>query len=191
MKRTEMLKELRKPAESLKPHRIFLLVFVIVFANLFSFRPASAQSDKPADLVPPPLSILTKAEKNQLDEEENIKKRTQLAIELMESRLSKASEYSSKNQYRESLDELGGFQAILRNAFRFLKRNDNGSKKVLNNFKRFEINLRQFIPRLELIRREMPIRYAYHVQTLMKHVRETRSMAVEPLFDDSVLPEGN
>ena len=107
----------------------------------------------------------------------------------MDARLIKATELSSKNQHKESLDELGVFQAILRNAFNFLKRNDNGNKKILNNYKKFEISLRGFMPKLEIIRRDMPIKYGYHVRTLMKFVREARANAVEPLFDDSVIGE--
>lgn len=163
-----------------------LIILLLVFNCLLSA--ASAQDDdKPKDLVPPPLAVISKGEKEQLDAQPDVKKRTDLAIELMDARLIKAAELSSKNQYKESLDELGGFKALLRNAFNFLKRNDNGSKKVLNNFKKFEINLRGFMPRLEIIRREMPVKYGYHVQALMKFVREARADAVEPLFDDSVL----
>ena len=150
---------------------------------------AGAQDDKPENLVPPPLAIVSKGEKSQLDAETDVKKRTQLAIELMDARLIKATELSSKNQHKESLDELGGFQALLRNAFNFLKRNDNGSKKILNNYKKFEISLRGFMPKLEIIRRDMPVRYGYHVRTLIKFVREARADAVEPLFGDSVLGE--
>ena len=164
------------------------LVILLLVSNCF-LSAASAQDDddKPKDLVPPPLSIVSKGEKERLDAQTDVKKRTELAIELMDARLLKATEFSSKNQYKESLDELGGFQALLRNAFNFLKRNDNGSKKVLYNFKRFEINLRGFMPKLEIIRRDMPVKYGYHVQTLMKFVRDARADAVEPLFDDSVL----
>ncbi len=165
------------------------LIILLLVSNCF-LSAASAQDDddnKPKDLVPPPLAIVSKGEKERLDAQADVKKRTELAIELMSARLLKATEFSSKNQYRESLDELGGFQALLRNAFNFLKRNDNGSKKVLNNFKRFEINLRGFIPKLEIIRRDMPVKYGYHVHTLMKFVRDARADAVEPLFDDSVL----
>jgi hypothetical protein len=162
-------------------------ILLLVSHSLFST--ANAQDDKPVDLVPPPLAIVSKGEKSQLEAENDAKKYTQLSIELMDARLIKAAELSSKNQYKESLDELGGFQALLRNAFNFLKRNDNGSKKILNNYKRFEISLRGFMPKLEIIRRDMPIKYGYHVRALMKFVREARANAVEPLFDDSVLSE--
>lgn len=179
------------PDKILKIFNFPLRLIVLLFAAHCLTFAVNAQEEKPKNLVPPPLNIISKGEKSQLEAETDIKKRTQLSIELMDARLLNATEFSSKSQYRESLDELGGFQAILRDAFNFLKRNDNGKKKVLNNYKRFEINLRQFMPRLEIIRREMPVRYGYHVRSLMKYVRDARADAVEPLFDDSVLPEGN
>jgi hypothetical protein len=163
------------------------LIILLLVSNCLLSAASAQDDDKPKDLVPPPLAIVSKDEKERLEAETDVKKHTETAIQLMDARLLKATELSSKNQYKESLDELGGFQAILRNAFNFLKRNDNGSKKVLNNFKKFEINLRAFVPRLEIIRREMPIRYGYHVRTLMKYVRDARADAVEPLFDDSIL----
>ena len=164
-------------------------LIILLFVSHCFISATNAQDDKPEDLVPPPLAIVSKGEKSQLEAESDAKKHTQLSIELMDARLIKATELSSKNQYKESLDELGAFQALLRNAFNFLKRNNNGSKKILNNYKKFEISLRGFMPKLEIIRRDMPIKYGYHVRTLMKFVREARANAVEPLFDDSVLSE--
>lgn len=163
------------------------IILLLISHCLFSA--ASAQPDKPKDLVPPPLAVVSKDEKSRLDAESDVKKRTQLAIDLMDARLLKATELSTKNQYKESLEELGGFQSLLRNAFNFLKRNDNGSRKILNNYKRFEISLRGFMPKLEIIRRDMPVKYGYHVRALMKYVRDARADAVEPLFDDTVLRE--
>ena len=167
------------------------LTVLLLISNCMLSAASAQDDDKPKDLVPPPLSVVSKVEQEQLESLKDIKKRTELAIELMDARLLKAGELSSKNQYKESLDELGGFHALLRNAFNFLKRNDTGSRKVLNNFKKFEIKLRGFMPKLEIIRREMPVRYGYHVQTLMKYVREARADAVEPLFDDTVLGKDN
>lgn len=177
--------QISKAGNSIRNFNRRLLVLTLV--SLCLFLTVKAQDDKPKDLVPPPLNVISKEEKSRLEAERDIKKHTQLAIELMEARLVKATDFADKKEYKESLDQLGSFQAILRSAFNFLKRNDDGSKKVLNNYKRFEINLRGFMPRLELIRRDMPIKYSYHVRTLMKYVRDARADAVEPLFDDSVL----
>jgi hypothetical protein len=163
---------------------------LLLIQHCFLFA-AGAQDDKPKDLVPPPLNIISKEEKSRLDAEKDVKKRTELAIALMEARLVKAAELSEKNQYKESLDELGGFQAILRNAFDFLRQNDDGKRKSLNNYKRFEITLRAFMPRLELVRRDMPVKYGYHVRTLIKYVRDARADAVEPLFGETVLRDNS
>ena len=149
----------------------------------------NAQENIITDAVPPPLSIVSKNEEIQLDGESNLKKRTELSLDLMESRLKKAELFTNEKKYRETLDELGGFQAIMRNTLGFLQKNDNGKGKILSNFKRFEINLRKFVPRLELVRRTMPEKFGFHVVELMKSVRKTRATAIEPLFDDDVVSD--
>lgn len=161
----------------------FLLLF---FSVCFTF-PIIAQENIIKDIVPPPLSIVSKVEMQQLDSEPNLKKRTELSIELMDIRLKKAENFSTGKEFKESLDELGGFQAIMRNTLGFLQKNDNGKGKVLNSFKRFEIDLRKFVPRLELVRRMMPEKFGFHVVQLMKSVRKARASAIEPLFDDSIV----
>jgi hypothetical protein len=66
----------------------------------------------------------------------------------------------------------------------FLEKSDKNKGKVLNNFKRLELGLRGFAPRLEVIRRNLPLRYEYYVRVLLKYLREARTRSVEPLFDD-------
>ena len=74
----------------------------------------------------------------------------------------------------------------------FLNRNNDGSRVDLANFKRFEIGLRAFPPRIEVIRRELPLKYEAYLRSLLKIIRESRSKAVEPFFSDSVIPgQGN
>ncbi|CAN5746528.1 hypothetical protein BH20ACI4_BH20ACI4_09790 [soil metagenome] len=163
-------------------------VLLLFFSACFTLS-ANGQENDIKDIVPPPLALISKGETEQLTAATDMKKRTELAIELMEKRLKKAENFSNEKKYQESLDELGGFQALMRNALKHLQRNDTGSRKVFNNFKRFEINLRGFIPRLELVRRLMPEKFGYHVVQLMKSVRKARTNAVEPLFDDNVVSD--
>lgn len=153
-----------------------------------------AQTDEidaapPADVAPPPMTILSKSEKQQLDGEENIKKRTQLCIDLMDSRLKAAEGLIEQSKFQESINELGGFQALLENALNYLNRHDNDSSKVDYNFKRLEIGLRQTVSRLEMVRRGMPFKYGYYVLRLQKFVRDARAKAIEPLFSDTVVPQ--
>jgi hypothetical protein len=68
------------------------------------------------------------------------------------------------------------------NTLDFLLRRDNGSSKIRNALKKYEIGLRGLAPRLELIRRDLPARFEPYVFRLIKNVRESRTKAIEPLF---------
>lgn len=158
------------------------------FFVLLVFCQINRAQDDSQIVAPPPLKILTKAEKSRLEAETDIKRRTILAIELMEAKLLKAESLSAAEDYPAMFAELGGFHALMDDTIDFLNRHDNDSNKVLSNYKRVELTLRKYITRLELIRRELPLRYESYVKKLVRYVREARSKAVEPLFDDTVAP---
>ena len=69
------------------------------------------------------------------------------------------------------------------------RQSSSSGGKVSNNYKRFEMGLRQFRPRLELIRRSIPVMYEPYVRNLITYLREARAKAVEPLFSDTVVPK--
>jgi hypothetical protein len=140
------------------------------------------------EIAPPPLRLLRPDEKNKLAAENEVKRRTKLALELMEARIKRAETFDAAENYDQMFVELGGFHGLMDNMLEFLNRSNKDSGKVLNNFKRFEIGLRGFTPRLELIRRELPIRYELYVRILIKNLRAARTKAIEPLFDDTVVP---
>ncbi len=162
----------------------FLLLPFAFCVNTFAQTEQSEDTD-----YPPPLKIISKPEKSLLDADTtDVSSRTKLSLDLMENRLKKAEDFFAKQSYAETLDQLGGFNALMDDTLDFLNKNDNGRNKVLNNYKRLEITLRKFVPRIELIRRDLPTKYEFYVRNLIKNVREARSKAVEPLFGDSVVP---
>ncbi|HMT08403.1 MAG TPA: hypothetical protein PKA82_10395 [Pyrinomonadaceae bacterium] len=155
------------------------LFFLLPFA--FCLREASAQPETP-DTVPPPAKVLSKDIKDKLLGELDEKKRVEYALTLMDSFLD-ASETGITNEVWEaSFRELGSFHFVMDNTLDFLIRRDTGSGKIRNAFKKYEIGLRAFAPRLELIRRDLPSRFEPYVFRLIKNVRETRTKAIEPLF---------
>lgn len=166
---------------------IFLVLFIFFFALAGNSTINAQNADYPVDAVPPPLKIISKAEINQLKAEPKMKNRTKLSLELMDIRLVNAEKFAGNKNYVEMFNELGKFHALVDNAIDYLDKNDNGGGKVLDNFKRFELGLRKFLPKLELIRRELPAKYEYYVRGLAKQVRDARSRCVEPMFDDSVV----
>jgi len=167
----------------------FLFFAVLLFTFAFCFPSTALAQPEELDVAPPPLKSISKEEKMQLENEQNVKRYTQLALNLMEMRLKNAETLTTENNYREALNTLGGFQILLENTLVFLSRNDKESDRVQNNFKKLELTLRGQTLRLEVMRRAMPPRYAYYVQKLIKVVRDARTKAVEPLFDDTVVPE--
>lgn len=167
-----------------KPHILPGSVFcVLLLAGLAFGQPTF-------DTAPPPLKIISKTERDQLDmAKRDVKKRTQTALELMSARLKEAELQIAQEQLDQMYKELGGFHGLMDDMMAFLEASDRDSGKVLSNFKRFEIGLRQFRPRLELIRRDIPSNYEPYVRNLIMYVRDARSKAVEPLFGDTVVPK--
>lgn len=158
------------------------------FTILLSCLSLAANAQDPLDTAPPPLKIVSKAELARLEVNKDVKKRTQTALELMAARLKQAELLLGQEQLDEMYKELGGFHGLMDNTLAFLNASDRDSGKVLNNFKRLEIGLRQFRPRLELIRRGIPSEYEPYLRSLIQYVRDARAKAVEPLFGDSVVP---
>lgn len=168
----------------------FLLFTLKSFTFCFllsNISPVFAQ-EIPMDVEPPPLRIISKEEIAKLEAEKDVKKYTKLVVDLMSERLKKAETFSTENQYQNMFSELGAFHSLVDRSLIFLNKHDTDSGKVLNNFKRLEISLRTFLPRLELIRRELPFRYEFYTRRLIVYVRNARSRAIEPLYDDSVIP---
>ena len=139
-------------------------------------------------IAPPPLRLLSQDEKNKLAAENEVKRRTKLALQLMELRLKQAETFDAAENYDQMFVQLGGFHGLMDNTLEFLDKGDKDSGRVLNNFKRFEIGLRGFTTRLELIRHHLPIKYELYVRNLVKNLRAARAKAIEPLFDDTVVP---
>jgi hypothetical protein len=153
-------------------------------------QPAAAQDDPP-DLAPPPVKVVSREEMTRLNAEGgDIKDRTKLVLELMNVRLTSAERLRAGEDFDGVFRELGYFHGLMDNGIDFLQKHNNGTGKILDNFKRLEIGLRAFMPRLEMVRRELPLRYEDYVRKLIKFVRDARTKATEPLFSDKIVKNG-
>lgn len=153
-------------------------VLILLF-GLFS-AVGIAQVDIPSDLVPPPLTKLSKKTLDSLKAEKSLKGRTKLAISLMEARLTTSASLTGESKYNAALNAVGTFEGLMLNTKRaLLNRRERPSFK---NNKRFEIALRKFIPDLERIKRELPFRYGYHIGRLIKDVEDVREELLDSFF---------
>lgn len=169
--------------------RFTSLLLVLIIAGAGTDVAYAQQDELPEGVVPPPLSVLSEDESESLENQTDLKRRTKLAISFMESRLALSESSSQNADYQESLDQLGFFRALMNTTLRDLDRNDY-RKGVLKQYKRFEIALREFLPRIEVVRRSLPLSHSYHVSGLIKSLREVRRKSIEPFYSDTVLPDG-
>lgn len=148
--------------------------------------PAIAQDDE-FEFNPSPKIVLTKEEKDVLAAEKDEKKYLKLALSFMETRLKSAESQVDSGEYDLMLQNAGGFHALMDTTYEFLKANDPRRGRVIDTFKRFEIELRGFTPRIEKIRREAPDKYSAYLIKLLRRVREVRAKSVDRFFGESVV----
>ena len=165
-------------------------LIIVFFLGVICVISVTAQDDQ-SDVAPPPLILVSKAELSRLDAQTDAKARTKLALELMNEHLTAAEKLNTSQDFPAVYHELGIFQGLMDNSLDYLVRRDSGSNKILDNFKRLEIGLRGFGPRLEGIYRNVPHRFEEYVRKLMKYVRDARTKATDPLFSDTVLPKSS
>src|SRR5262249_50542108 len=141
------------------------------------------------DEAPPPIKQLSKDEKKSLTSETNAKGHTELSLELMNKRMSNAESLNANGHFDDMFKELGAFNALMDESLNFLVTQDKDKGKVLYNFKRLDIGLRAFMPRLETIRRDLPSKYDPYVKRLVKYISEAREKALEPMFGNTVVSD--
>lgn len=167
-----------------------LLTLFFLSLSVISFGQGASAPDETGyeDAAPPPVRAMSKGERSQLTAKRGVKDRTKLALELMDARLTRAEQLNAAGEFARMYNELGGFHALMVDTLDFLYEGGKDRGGVLNNFKRFEIGLRAFAPRLGLIRREIPSEYDPYLKSLIRYLRDARSKAVEPLFGDAAVP---
>jgi hypothetical protein len=152
---------------------------------------AWAQDDVEYEIAPPPLKFVAKDEQARLDAEPAAKDRTKLALTFMDHRIAEAEKLNRAASFDAMFTELGRFAGLLDYTLNYLGKLDHDDKKVLDSYKRLEIAIRGHMGRLEVIRRELPIKYEKYVRDLIKNLRKARTRALDPQFSDTVLPEEN
>lgn len=168
--------------------RSFYGCAAICFAIFLSAALSAAQDDDTIEGAPPPELVMSRAERQQLVGSKDLKSRVRLALQLMESRLKAAEQFSGNANFEAVFSELGPFHALASDTIQHLERQDSRTKGVLDNLKRFELGIRGFIPRIELIRRNAPTEYEPYLRRLIRFIREARSRALDPMLSDGVIP---
>ena len=160
---------------------------ILMFATLFV--PAvKAQDPRPLDqTAPPPMKIITRAERSQLNEAKDEKARVKLTIELAETHLTKIENQTSQQQFDGAAAEAGMYWALIEDVLSFMKTIERDNNRRRDLYKRLELTLRAHGPRLSTIRRSTPAEFAVWIKEIEEFARNSRTEALNSFYGQTVI----
>lgn len=172
--------------------RFISLALKIVFVSVAIYIPDIRAQDPPVQqlIAPPPLRIISRAERAKLDAEGDSKTRLRETIALADAHLAKAQEHTTQHDYDSAAKELGNYGALLDNALAFLRPMSRDGNKTRDLYKRLELALREHGPRLTAMRRTTPLEYAVWIKEVEDFARKGRTEALNSFYGHTVFREG-
>lgn len=137
--------------------------------------------------APPPLKIVTRQDRKQIDEERDSKDRVRLTLVLAEAHLANAELETSRLNYDEAAAEAGKYWALIEDVFTFLGTLKLDSNKTRDLYKRVELTLRAQGPRLSIMRRTTPSAYAIWIKETEDFARRGRTEALNSFYGHTVV----
>lgn len=162
-------------------HVTFLLAAAYVFA-LGSQEPRAQEQT-----APPPLKIITRHERSQLEESKDPKSRIKITLEFAETHLTNAENNTSQHEFDHAAAEAGMYWALVENALTFIKTIERDSNRKRDLSKRLELALRAHGPRLTLMRRNTPAEYSVWIKEIEEFARKGRTEALNSFYGNTVV----
>jgi hypothetical protein len=172
---------------------LMLLTTVLVLAFVCPL-PAQAQNPQPSPTpltAPPPLKVISKEERQQLDQSSDTKQRLRLTIELADAHLTHAEQLTMQTEYEAASTEIGTYHALIEDALDSLNSLKQDSNKTRDLYKRIELALRADGPRLTSMRRVTPLEFAVWIKKVEDFAREGRTEALNSFYGHTVVREKN
>lgn len=162
----------------------------ILLAIGFVCVPANAQDAQPSPTpltAPPPIKVITKDERAQIDQAGDSKGRLKLTIDLAVAHLTRAEDLTNQSNFDAAATEVGSYHALIEDALDFLATMKRDSNKTRDHYKRLELALRAHGPRLTTMRRTTPLEYAVWIKKVEEFAREGRTEALNSFYGHTVV----
>ena len=165
-------------------------LLILVLGTVCSSSVFGQEKTAPQLPAAPPLQVLSKQERDQLDDTKDEKTRIRRTIEFTAVRLQHAQELAKQQKYDPALSELGGYLALIDDALEFLGKMNHDSKKARDLYKQVELTLRADAPRLTVMRRDTPLEYGIRIKEVEERAREGRTEALNAFYGQTVVRDG-
>lgn len=162
-----------------------LLLFATLYIPILPVLIAQ-ESGSQEQAAPPPLKVISRLERSQLDESKDAKARVQTTLELALVHLAEAEAQTSQHDYPAAAAGAGRYWALVEDLFSFLKTMNRDSNKTRDLYKRVELALRAHGPRLSAIRRGTPSEYSVWIKEIEDFARNGRTEALNSFYGHTV-----
>ena len=139
--------------------------------------------------APPPLKIIPKEERSQLELEKDITDRLKMIIQFALGHLKAAERHTAQSSFEAASAEVGTYHGLIEHALTMLKDLRRDSNKTRDLYKRLELALRSHGPRLTAMRRVTPIEFAVWIKKAEDYAREGRTEALNSFYGHTVVRE--
>jgi hypothetical protein len=166
-------------------------VLLLAFVCPLSTRAQNPQPQPTPLTAPPPLKVIPKDERQQLDQAKDNKQRLRLSMEFAGGHLTRAEQLTMQTEYEPASSEVGMYHALIEDALENLSSLKQDSNKARDLYKRLELALRADGPRLTSMRRVTPLEFAVWIKKVEDFAREGRTEALNSFYGHTVVREKN
>jgi len=166
-----------------------IVLWQVIAACALVTATAAQQPELPRLPAPPPMHLVSKSERSQLDEARDPKSRLHQTLTLAEDHLTRAEKLTEDKKFDEALAELGSYLGLigdLRDYFATLNRDKNSTRDL---YRHFEYQVHTHISRLAMIQRSTPPSYVPNIKDAEEFIKDTRAEALDSFYGHSVLRE--
>jgi len=166
-----------------------IVLWQVIAACALVTATAAQQPELPRLPAPPPMHLVSKSERSQLDEAHDPKSRLHQTLSLAEDHLTRAEKLTEEKKFDEASVELGDYLGLigdLRDYFATLNHDKNSTRDL---YRHFEFQVRTHIPRLAVVQRSTPASYVLNIKDAEEFIKDTRAEALDSFYGHSVLRE--
>jgi len=162
-------------------------VLVVVVGSVSAVHAQEPQASPTPLPAPPPIKIITKEERAQIDSAGDSKARVRTTLDLAALRLTRAEQLAKQTNYDDALAEVGSYEALIQDILDFLNGMKRDSNKTRDLCKRVELALRAHGPRLTTMRRETPLEFAVWIKKSEEFARSARTEVLNTFYGHTVV----
>jgi hypothetical protein len=139
--------------------------------------------------APPPMHLVTKSDRSQLDVARDPKTRMKANMTLAIDHLTQTEKLTTDGKFDEASAELGSYLGLIGDLRDYIATLDPNKGSTRDLYRHFEMDVRPHINRLAIIQRTTPASYVRNIKDAEEFVKETRSEALDSFYGHSVLRE--